>query len=90
MGTVDIGGGMKAIALAGLLSVLLLVACESVTGVPGKSAPRLVQPVAPVTAPAVMAYNGELPAIICGYMFLHQVRQEGLGFRLMAGVTACP
>lgn len=90
MGTVDTGGGRKAIALVGSLSLLLLVACESVTGAPGKSAPSLAQPVAAAPAPAVVAYSGELPAIICGYMFLHQVRQESLAFHAMAGVTACP
>lgn len=81
---------MKAIVLVGLLSLLLLVACESVTGARGKSSPGLAQPGAFVPAPAVVAYNGELPAIICGYVFLHQIRRESLAFHAMAGVTACP
>ncbi len=81
---------MKTIALVGLLSVLLIVAYDTVTSAPGKSARGLGQPAAFVSAPNVMARSGGLPAIICGYMFLHQVRQESLAFHTMAGVTACP
>jgi hypothetical protein len=90
VGTVVIEGSRKALTLFGLLSLLLLVACESVTGAPGNSARSLAQPAAPVPAPTVMARSGELPANICGYMFLHQARQESLAFHTMAGVTACP
>ncbi len=88
MGTVVTGGDMKSIALVGLLSLLLIITYDALTGAPAKSAGVLGQAV-PGAALAVMAHSGELPANLCEYVFLHQARQESLAFHAMAGVTAC-
>lgn len=78
---------MKAIWLLGLLSMLLIVANNKVA-----SAPSGAQgPDRPVTmpVPVAMGSNGNLPAGLSEYVFLHHARNENIAVHAMAGVKAC-
>lgn len=80
---------MKTIWLVGLLSLLLIVAANKVEGDPSAAA-RNPDGSITLPVPVAMGSNGNLPAGLSEYVFLHQARFESIPIHAMAGVKACP
>jgi hypothetical protein len=80
---------VKTTVLLGMMSLLSIVAYNTVVGAPRTEA---LSPDRSVTVPARSDPGGSsrLPARLSEYLFLHQTRYENLPVHAMAGVKACP
>jgi hypothetical protein len=80
---------MRTIWLVGLLSTLLIVAYNKVASAPSDGAQSPDRSVT-TPVPVAMGSNGNLPAGLSEYVFMHQARYESIPVHAMAGVKACP